>query len=135
MSSSAWMASSEMSFSTRAISWIWKRTVSRFSNTNVTTGPTATRRRALSATTWRRNSGRSRLEARTSAMLSRVRLAVTAGSSGSNLFGDAIGPGDDLDGMERAPPGLLGDGRVGEMAVAGDHFAAEAGDLVPQLLA
>src|SRR5262249_35085724 len=68
-------------------------------------------------------------------MSSRVSLAVTAGSSGSNLFGDAIGPGDDLDGMERDPPGLLGDGRVGEMAVAGDRLAAEAGDLVPQLLA
>ena len=34
------MASSLISFSTRAISWIWKRMVSRFSNTKVMTGPT-----------------------------------------------------------------------------------------------
>ena len=47
MSSSVWMASSVSSFSTRAISWIWKRIVSRFSNTKVTIGPTPTRRRRL----------------------------------------------------------------------------------------
>jgi hypothetical protein len=33
--------------STRAISWTWNRTVSRFSKSNVTSGPTATRRRLL----------------------------------------------------------------------------------------
>ena len=43
------MASSVIIFSTRAISWIWKRIVSRFSNTKVTTGPTRIRRRFLSS--------------------------------------------------------------------------------------
>ena len=54
------MASSLMSFSARAISWIWNRIVSRFSNSSVITGPTCTRRRFLSAMTSERNPGRSR---------------------------------------------------------------------------
>jgi hypothetical protein len=54
------MARSLMSFSTRAISWIWKRIVLLFSNTRVTTSPRATRRRFFSAMTSRRNSSRSR---------------------------------------------------------------------------
>ena len=49
MSSSAWIASSLMIFSTRAISWTWNRTVSKHSNTRVMTGPSATRRSTLRA--------------------------------------------------------------------------------------
>ena len=58
--SSVSIASSLMSFSIRAISWIWKRIVRRFSNSSVTNSPTATRRRCLSWITSRRNSSRSR---------------------------------------------------------------------------
>jgi hypothetical protein len=49
MSSSTWIASSLRIFSTRAISWTWKRTVSTHSKTRVMIGPSATRRRRLRA--------------------------------------------------------------------------------------
>ena len=39
MSSSTWIASSLMIFSARAISWTWKRTVSKHSKTRVMIGP------------------------------------------------------------------------------------------------
>jgi hypothetical protein len=49
-----------MSFSTRAISWTWKRIVSRFSNTRVRIVPRWTRRRFLRSMTWERKASRSR---------------------------------------------------------------------------
>ena len=60
MSSSTWIASSLRIFSTRAISWIWNRTVSTDSKTRVMIGPSATRRSRLRAITAARNSSRTR---------------------------------------------------------------------------
>ena len=51
MSSSTCIESSVMIFSTRAISWTWKRTVSKHSKTTVMKGPRATRRSRLRAMT------------------------------------------------------------------------------------
>src|SRR5262245_2264885 len=132
MSSSIWMSSSETSFSTRAISWIWKRIVSRFSNSSVTTGPTWTRRRRLSSITCLRNSSRSRSYARTSAMSARASLRGERVVSMSVLW-NAVGAGDERDRMERGAIGLLGDRGVGEVAVAGDDGVAGLFDLLAEL--
>lgn len=48
---SSWIASAAVMCSARTISWIWKRTVSRFSKTRLTLSPTGTRRRFLTSMT------------------------------------------------------------------------------------
>src|SRR6266540_2910883 len=62
--------------SMRAISWIWKRIVSVFSNVIVRRSPSWTRRRFFIATMWRRNSSRSRSYSRRSLMSSSVSFCI-----------------------------------------------------------
>src|SRR5262245_28735320 len=132
------MSASEINRSTRAISCTWNRIVRRSSSTTVTIVPSATRRRRLSSATSTRKLSRSRSYARASAMSSSVSLrliwVVIWLVMSSLLGGDAIGAGDHLDRVRRHPPGLLRDGGVGEMAVAGDDLATGAVDLLGELL-
>ncbi len=135
------MPSSVTIFSTRAISWIWKRMVSRFSNISVTIVPNETRRRRLSSITAARNVVALALVGAHVGDVVEGELAGHGGDAplrcemGPSLFGDAVGPGDDLQRVHRPRAGLFDDGRVGQVAVAGDDVAAGGlGDLVADLL-
>src|SRR5687768_16473129 len=99
-----------MSFSTRAISWIWNRIVSRFSNTRVTNNPTGIRRRRFSSMMCARKSARSRSYSRRSAMSSMRSLVVVV------VIGRAtprrLQLGEALEALgEAAGVGLLGPGQ------------------------
>src|SRR5687768_504165 len=122
MSSSVWMASSESIRSARAISWIWNRIVSRFSNSRVRNGPSATRRRFFSAMTWARNASRSRSYSRRSAMSSSVSLVMpTSAADGLEALGEAtgvrlLGAGQRLEPLGHLVEALFA-GRLGEARV------------------
>lgn len=78
---------SETIRSTRAISWIWNRMVSVFSNVIVIRSPSRTRRRFFISMMRRRNSSRSRSYSRTSLMSSSVSFCI------SLLFRQSVGAG------------------------------------------
>src|SRR5580693_8080334 len=119
------MPSSVRIFSTRAISWIWNRTVSTDSKTTVMIPPNPTRRSRLRSITRARKSSRARSYARASRMSSRVRWSVGIDriSSGRHRSPAArprragrvtgrSGSGDRLEALrEPAGVGLLGPGQ------------------------
>src|SRR6185312_4648569 len=117
VSSSCWTLSGCTIRSTRSISWIWKRTVSRFSKTSVIKGPRGTRRRLFSAITRSRKAGRSSSYS--------WRLERSEGPRGVMDVRSRLGPqpirfGDDLDRMLRRLPGSLANLDPGERAVRRD---------------
>src|SRR6185503_17283578 len=125
--------------SVRTISWIWKRTVSRFSKRNVRLSPTPTRRFFLSSMT------RARMASRTFSYSTRFlisdRWTFCMAERGSRppssvLLGQPVGLSEEARGVRGLdPPNLLdlqgGHGAVGRVRVRGrrvhlpDHLPRE----------
>src|SRR5215469_5677197 len=102
--------------SVRHISWIWKSTVSRFSNRKDRCLPTGTRRVRFSASTrWRFTSRTFSYSNRFNTSARTIEFVAMT----SILLSKAVGLGEEPDGMMGRPPGALTNLQSRERAVGG----------------